>query len=252
MKNNIFLILILTFFSKPSLAYYYSLGDLQGLSNTDYRETLVEFESTVKEIMTHLTLVLKQDQKLNSNIYESSIFNQNLDLQLKPLSLHIKKLPDKVNYLTLELNTTMSRFSNFQFSFIQYLNESDIKIFQQTKEGLKEDMLRFYKISSDIIKESDRLKAELEATFLRRKKISKFQYKEYMVLSQPHQIKITNIAKSVSELYKKVINLTNELNQHKRITNQIYDSYQRKLSLSLGVKDSSSLICASAKRKAAI
>ena len=118
MKNNIFLILILTFFSKPSLAYYYSLGDLQGLSNTDYRETLVEFESTVKEIMTHLTLVLKQDQKLNSNIYESSIFNQNLDLQLKPLSLHIKKLPDKVNYLTLELNTTMSRFSNFQLFFV--------------------------------------------------------------------------------------------------------------------------------------
>lgn len=238
MKNKIFILLLLSLLSKHALGYYYTLNDFQGLSNSDYRETLAELESTIKGLITDLSLVSKQAQSSHSNIYESSFFNENLDLQLQPVRGRIKKLPDRINFLVLQLDETMNRFINFEYAFINYLDSKDVKIFMQTKEELKEDMQRFREISADIVRKSERLHIRLERLFLRKKQISKYQYKEYMVLSQASHLQLFDVLNSTNLLFKEIIHLTNELNQHKRVANQIYDSYKRKLSLSLGVKDS--------------
>ena len=223
------------------MANYYNAEDFQGLGNLNYKVTLHELEVSLQEIILNLKLIQKNSNgNISPNVYFSSIFNKEVDPGLLPLQNHIKALPEKINYLTLELNTVHNRFLNFEFPFIEMLSDKDIKTFQETKRLLTEDALRHYQNASQIIKDSEKLAEQMTDLFLRKKKVAKYKYVEYMVMSESNSKKLTHILTQVQSLHSTIIDHSYDLQNHRRITNNIFDSFKRKLSYRLEVTSAQS------------
>lgn len=236
MKIYYLFVLILTF-TPPAFGNYYKAEDFQGPSNLDYKYTLNELETELKEIIQNIKHIQKNLPKnTSSNVYFNSIFNKEVEQVLIPLQKHIKVLPKKIDYLALELNTTYSRFLNFEFPHIEMLSDQDRKIFEDIKKQITEDVARHYKTSSQIILTTEQLENKLSQLFLRKKKVSKHIYIEYMVMSETDRDKIFNLLIELQSLHNTIIDHENGLNTHRRTTNNIFDSFKRKLAFSLNVK----------------
>lgn len=237
-----FVLLILLSLTQPAYSYYYDMQDFNGLGHLDYQTSLAELEATIKDVVLNLSqLKEKYSPTTRSNVYETSLFNSQLNTDIHILQLKTKELPRKIKFLYDDLNMYKNRFVNFDFPFIELLNLEDKRIFEDTKAQLNEDHQRMELDSSKIIQQSKELHQRLESFLLKRRKVSKYTYKEYTVISKSHGAELQVLLKQAQALYSAILDLTPQLETQRKITSNVFESYLRKLKISIGVRDSESL-----------
>lgn len=238
MRSLIF-IFILFFFSISSASINFDT-DFQGLSRKEYVSTLEELNFSLKSISQELGLqygVYFFQSK--DNVYRSSAFTRSLDMleDLAKIQYSIYDLAKKGHYLSLETGTSFNLLKYFDFPFFDYLSSKDQQVFEDILDKQIENNQKNSKRSIALATQIDSLFPLLRTVFLRQAPSSTEQH---MTISKENKQLVLAIKSQVDDILLEIKNFKKALQKQQWSSENIFNSYTRKLALSLGVIDASS------------